>query len=70
MPIYEYSCETCGDDFEKLVSFSASDKMPVCPKCKSEHVHKKISLFASSAVGSSAGGGYASGGNCGTSSFG
>jgi putative FmdB family regulatory protein len=69
MPIYEYSCDTCGDDFEKLVSFSASDQMPKCPKCNGDHVHKKISLFSSGVLGSSAGASYA-GGNCGTSSFG
>lgn len=30
MPIYEYKCDTCQDDFEKLVF--GKDEV-VCPKC-------------------------------------
>ncbi len=30
MPIYVYSCETCGAQFEEMRSFSDT-RMPVCP---------------------------------------
>ena len=68
MPIYEYRCENCGEPFEKLVKFSASDAQVECPKCGSKHTKKALSLFGvgagkgSSSVGSSAG-------SCGSSGF-
>ena len=43
MPIYEYVCQTCGNEFEKIVGFS--DPAPPCPACEGE-VKKKISLSA------------------------
>ncbi len=52
MPIYEYKCEDCGNEFEKLVSMSAETN-PQCPKCKSEHVKKKMSMVASGLSGCS-----------------
>lgn len=67
MPLYEYACATCKNDFEKLVRLS--DPVPPCPECGSTEVKKKISAssFAlkgggwykdgyASAGGSSAGG--------------
>lgn len=42
MPIFEYSCESCGAEFERLVF--PSEKDPVtCPQCKQESVKKKMS---------------------------
>ena len=35
MPIYEYSCGQCKDDFELLV-FKSDE--PACPKCGSKKV--------------------------------
>ena len=43
MPIYEYVCRACGEEFEKILRFS--DPAPVCPACAGE-VEKKISLSA------------------------
>jgi len=44
MPIFEYHCSKCDEDFEKIVS---NDKTKVqCPKCKSRKVSKKISAFS------------------------
>ena len=40
MPIYEYSCGECGDDFELLV-FKSDE--PACPKCGSKDLQKKMS---------------------------
>ena len=46
MPIYEFDCHECGDNFETLVfSFSAIDKV-ACPVCESKDVHKRLSTFA------------------------
>lgn len=52
MPIYEYKCKACGNDFEKLVSLSSKDKI-CCPKCTSEQIAKKISAVASGKSGCS-----------------
>ncbi len=43
MPMYEYSCGTCGARFEKLVR---SDENVTCESCGGEHVRKLLSLFA------------------------
>ena len=60
MPIYEYRCVTCGDEFEKFVS----GQSPVrCPGCSSQDVSRRLSLFGvKSASAGAAGGG---GGGCG-----
>ena len=50
MPIYEYRCKACGNDFEKLVHLSSKDPIR-CPKCESEDVSKKISMVASGKSG-------------------
>jgi len=44
MPLYEYRCRACGDDFELLVR---SDTRVACPQCGSARVDKKLSVFAS-----------------------
>lgn len=44
MPIFEYRCRTCGDDFELL---ARSDTRVACPECGSSRVDKKLSVFAS-----------------------
>ena len=33
MPLYEYACEACGDDFERIVRLSEADRPQVCPTC-------------------------------------
>jgi putative FmdB family regulatory protein len=64
MPLYEYHCDTCQQDFEKIVSFSQADKLPVCPVCQSQHTHKKISRVASFSTGGSSA--VSSGSSCGS----
>ena len=49
MPLYEYVCESCQNDFEKLVRLS--DPVPPCPECGAEDVKKKISASAFSLKG-------------------
>jgi putative FmdB family regulatory protein len=43
MPIYEYKCKDCGQEFETLVLGS---EKPVCEKCNSQNLEKKFSSFA------------------------
>jgi len=47
MPIYEYQCNQCCENFEKLV-FSST--VVDCPKCSSKDVRKKMSSFGMSGV--------------------
>ena len=52
MPLYEFQCEECGEEFEVIKS--ASDKEPEsCPSC-GKPAEKLFSVF-------SRGGGYGSG---------
>ena len=41
MPIYEYACEKCGDEFEELI-FHDGDLVK-CPACGSKKTRKLIS---------------------------
>ena len=41
MPIYEYSCQECDDDFEELVR---GEEVPVCPSCGTENIERQMSL--------------------------
>lgn len=50
MPIYEYQCQECGNEFEALVSMNASEN-PACPKCDAKKVRKKMSVIASNKGG-------------------
>lgn len=56
MPVYEYRCKECGENFELFVRSVAKQNaprrgvgpdgtMPHCPKCGSPEVKKAISLF-------------------------
>ena len=44
MPIFEYSCEKCGEKFEKLVK--NQEVKVACEKCGSKKVTKLFSSFA------------------------
>ena len=54
MPLYEYTCSDCGEDFDKIVKFSEADLMPDCPECGEKNTSKKIS--AGAVIGVSNGG--------------
>ena len=44
MPIYEYVCDDCGENYERIV---LNDRTKVtCPKCESAKRTIKLSVFA------------------------
>ena len=51
MPIYEYHCAKCGEDFEKFVRSQASLAELRCPHCGSFGAETRVSLFGTSGAG-------------------
>jgi len=45
MPLYEFVCQDCGTNFEKVVSFTATSTL-VCTACDSTEVKRKMSAPA------------------------
>jgi putative FmdB family regulatory protein len=43
MPIFEFACRDCGQEFEAL---TRSSDQPECPRCHSIQLEKKLSVFA------------------------
>jgi putative FmdB family regulatory protein len=69
MPIYEYRCDACAEEFERLV-FSGDKAAPECPQCGSAKTQRLMSCFSSSGEGKSpfaeaAGGAASCGGSTG-----
>jgi putative FmdB family regulatory protein len=66
MPIYEYRCKQCEQEFEKYIPGAAT--AVACPTCASEQVMRKLSVFGLKTTGvlqpsaMSAGGGCCGGG--------
>lgn len=48
MPIYEYICKKCLDNFALIQSIEATEKGTKCPKCGSAEVKKLMSPFSCS----------------------
>lgn len=46
MPIYEYKCGKCDQQFEQFVRSFDSDEAIACPQCGSKKVVKVPSVFA------------------------
>jgi putative FmdB family regulatory protein len=51
MPIYEFKCEDCNEEFEALV-FRSDETVP-CPGCKGEHIKRLMSACAYKTGGAS-----------------
>ncbi|NIA22191.1 MAG: zinc ribbon domain-containing protein [Anaerolineaceae bacterium] len=43
MPIHEFKCTKCGNDFEELVR--TKGQRIACPKCGSAKIDRKLSVF-------------------------
>jgi putative FmdB family regulatory protein len=52
MPIFEYICQDCGRNFERIVP--RHDSTTDCPDCNSERIEKQLSVFAVSGADSDA----------------
>ncbi|MBU8921439.1 MAG: zinc ribbon domain-containing protein [Bacteroidales bacterium] len=57
MPIFEFICSKCEEQFEELVS--SSDSKVKCPFCGSARTEKQFSSFSSSSSSGVHGGGCA-----------
>lgn len=66
MPLYEYTCAACADDFTLLQSIHVQPGETACPACGSHDVSKRLSVFAPSVPsgGAAAGGCGPMGGGC------
>ncbi len=49
MPIFEYACQSCGNQFEKLVR--RADDAVECPECQSQKLATRYSTFSARANG-------------------
>ena len=43
MPLYEYACRSCANQFEVLVRASQT---PECPSCHGTDLERRLSVFA------------------------
>ncbi len=67
MPIYEYTCKTCGNDFERLLPMSSMNEPMPCPRCEGESIRRLsvFTAFSSTANGEPRAVAGAGGGCCG-----
>ena len=57
MPIYEYRCQACGEQFDKLIrSLSQVPPEIACPACQSTQTQRMLSIPAVHFGGASGGG--------------
>lgn len=47
MPMYEYGCQACDTRFDRLRRMDQDDADVACPRCRSAHVQRRLSTFAS-----------------------
>lgn len=72
MPVYEYVCSSCGQNFDKMRPMSQADAPIACVKCSSDSTKRKLSRFFASSEGraiasqSCSCSGGCSGGSCGS----
>ena len=51
MPLFEFVCSECGNQFEELVRSASVIEGVICPACSSAEIKKKLSTFASKISG-------------------
>ena len=70
MPIYEYVCIDCKEEFELIRPMGAADEPQTCTQCGGEHVKRKLAMFYAKSGGHSVSGSSApscsgcAGGDC------
>jgi len=62
VPIYEYRCKGCQNDFEKYVAGAAA--AVACPTCQSPDVMRKLSVFGLKTAPGVAASAMSAGGGC------
>ncbi|MFQ6091616.1 MAG: zinc ribbon domain-containing protein [bacterium] len=45
MPIYEFECARCGEQFEELIRSAVEEKILLCPKCHGRKIRRLFSAF-------------------------
>ncbi|MBZ0289501.1 MAG: zinc ribbon domain-containing protein [Anaerolineae bacterium] len=79
MPLYEYICPDCKNEFEKRVSIAEADQT-ACPNCGGQHTKRRLpriavqfhgvsSSFPAVDSGSTCSSGSCCGGTCGLGDF-
>ncbi len=63
MPIYEYVCEDCGNEYEKIVL--NKQQAVACPRCEGTRNKLKLSVFSTGSGSSAKAAPSSSGGCCG-----
>jgi putative FmdB family regulatory protein len=69
MPIYEFRCGNCRQNFDKLCALGESGKNLKCPACGAGHPERVMSSFSTAGTGGGKGAGSCgtcSSGNCST----
>jgi putative FmdB family regulatory protein len=51
MPVYEYRCDACREEFETVQPVHARPEDTVCPQCGAKKATRLMSAFASKIVG-------------------
>ena len=46
MPMYDYTCRSCGGNFEKKLPMSQAGETQACPSCDSLDTRKRIGAIA------------------------
>lgn len=46
MPLFEYVCQECRGQFEKLLPRREADAVQTCPHCGSDRTRRMLSTFA------------------------
>ena len=65
MPLYEYRCQACGDEFEILRGLNDKDEDVKCPQCGAKEAEKLLSACCTMKGESSS----PNAGACGTKGF-
>ena len=45
MPVYDYVCKQCHQEFEKVLTLKEHDKPVTCPNCGSSEVEEAVVPF-------------------------
>lgn len=61
MPIFEYRCRDCGNNFEVIL---LGEQKAECPKCHAQNIQQQLSTFAVNTKSSSPSAGGCGSENC------